>query len=113
MNLPTLFSAGVRASTPGALDAHGNPEKSWGPAASHPVCGWSAPSSGEPKLAGHDRVVVDIELIAPVAFPAKPQDLVVLEGREFEVLGEPEDYEHGPFGFRPGVLIWNLQRVEG
>lgn len=110
--IPLLFTVGVRAFLPGAEDEHGNPIEDWAPATPHKVYGWSAPSSTEPKMAGHDRVIVDVELLAPEGFPAKPRDLVVLDGVEFQVLGYAEDFNHGPFGFRPGLVV-NLQRVEG
>ena len=109
---PLLFTVGVRAFLPGAEDAHGNPIEDWAPATPHKVYGWSVPSSTEPKLAGHDRVIVDVELLAPEGFPASPRDKVVLDGVEFQVLGYAEDFNHGPFGFRPGLVV-NLQRVEG
>lgn len=112
MSFPLLFTVGVRAFTPGAGDAHGNPVEAWGSATTHSVYGWSAPSSTEPKLAGHDRVVVDLELLAPEGFPAQPRDLVVVDSDDFQVLGYVEDFNNGPFGFRPGLVV-NLRRVEG
>lgn len=73
------------------------------------VAGWSVPTSDEPKLAGHDRRTVSIELLAPVgAF--KYNDSVLLPEREdpLEVIGEPENYSHGPFGWDPGLEVVNL-----
>lgn len=109
---PLLFTAQVRKFQPGATDVHGNPEESWAPATEHKVFGWSAPTSTEPKLAGHDRVTVDVELLAPEGFPSGPRDLVILNGTEFEAVGYPEDFNNGPFGFRPGLVV-NLRRIEG
>lgn len=73
------------------------------------VAGWAVPSAAEPKLAGHDRRTVQVELFAPVgAF--RPQDAVVLPERDdvLEVIGEPENYEHNPFGWTPGLEVVNL-----
>lgn len=76
------------------------------------VAGWATPSSDEPKLAGHDRQTVTVELYAPVgAF--RPEDAVRLPERDdtLEVIGEPENYSHGPFGWDPGLEVVNLGGV--
>ena len=77
-----------------------------------PVYGWAVPQSSEPKLAGHTQRVVAVEMLAPVgAFTAN--DAVKLPGRNdvLEVIGEPENYEHGPFGWSPGIEVVNLGGV--
>ena len=77
------------------------------------VFGWSVPQSSEPKLAGHTQRVVTVELLAPVgAFTAN--DAVKLPDRKdiLEVLGEPENYEHGPFAWSPGIEVVNLGGVK-
>ena len=77
------------------------------------VHGWSVPQSSEPKLAGHSQRVVSVELLAPVgAFSAN--DAVKLPDRDdvLEVIGEPENYEHGPFGWSPGIEVVNLGGVK-
>lgn len=77
------------------------------------VAGWAAPTSAEPKLAGHDRKTVTVELLAPVgAFHAR--DAVRLPDRAttLEVVGDPENYEHNPFGWSPGLEVVNLGGVE-
>ena len=73
------------------------------------VAGWAVPRSDEPKLAGHDRRTVQVELYAPVGM-FRPQDAVVLPERDdvLEVIGEPENYEHNPFGWAPGLEVVNL-----
>jgi hypothetical protein len=69
--MPTPFTVGVkRHSSDLSEDEYGNPVESWGQPESLSVCGWSSPGTGgrygsEPKLAGHDRVVVDVELLVP------------------------------------------------
>ena len=73
---------------------------------------WSVPQSSEPKLAGHSQRVVAVELLAPVgAFTAN--DAVKLPDRDdvLEVIGEPENYEHNPFGWSPGIEVVNLGGV--
>ena len=77
------------------------------------VHGWSVPQSSEPKLAGHSQRVVTVEMLAPVgAFTVN--DAVKLPDRDdvLEVIGEPENYEHGPFGWSPGIEVVNLGGVK-
>lgn len=73
------------------------------------VAGWAVPRSSEPKLAGHDRRTVEVELYAPVGV-FTPNDAVILPERDdvLEVIGEPENYEHNPFGWAPGLEVVNL-----
>ena len=73
------------------------------------VAGWAVPRSDEPKLAGHSRRTVEIELFAPVGV-FRPEDAVELPERDdvLEVVGEPENYDHNPFGWSPGLEVVNL-----
>lgn len=73
------------------------------------VAGWAVPRTAEPKLAGHARRTVEVELFAPVG-TFRPQDAVELPERDdvLEVIGEPENYEHNPFGWAPGLEVVNL-----
>lgn len=77
------------------------------------VAGWSVPTAAEPKIAGHDRRTVEIELLAPPGV-FRPQDAVILPERDdvLEVVGEPENYEHNPFGWSPGLEVVNLGGVQ-
>lgn len=77
------------------------------------VAGWAVPRSSESKLAGHDRRTVEVELLAPVGL-FRPQDAVQLPERDdvLEVIGEPENYEHNPFGWAPGLEVVNLGGVQ-
>lgn len=73
------------------------------------VAGWAVPRTAEPKLAGHTRRTVEVELFAPIGL-FRPQDAVELPERDdvLEVIGEPENYEHNPFGWAPGLEVVNL-----
>lgn len=73
------------------------------------VAGWAVPRADEPKLAGHDRRTVEVELYAPVGM-FRAQDAVQLPDRSdvLEVVGEPENFEHNPFGWAPGLEVINL-----
>lgn len=77
------------------------------------VSGWSVPRSDEPKLAGHDRLVVDLELLAPVG-QFRPDDKVEIPGEGvFHVVGRPENYEHSPWAsdWSPQTEVVNLKQV--
>lgn len=109
---PLRFTVGHRVFDQGAEDAHGNPGESWLHAVMKPVYGWGAPQSNEPKLAGHDREIVDVQLLVPPGFECSHRDLMVLDGVEYEVIGAPEHFDHSPFGWNPGGVI-NLRKVAG
>ena len=77
------------------------------------VAGWAMPQTDEPKLAGHERRTVKIEMYASTgAFLVG--DAVRLPERKdvLEVVGEPENYEHNPFGWAPGLEVVNLAGIE-
>jgi hypothetical protein len=121
MTFPTLFTVGHHAYSGGVEDDYNIDTPTYTPAedatgTSRRVYGWSVPATTEPKLAGHDRVAVDIELLCPSDFPAGPHDLIDLttgpNQGQYEVIGEPEDLTHGPFPFTPGVVL-NLRKVTG
>lgn len=81
---------------------------------------WASASTvlggAEPRLAGHDRVVVDVDLFVPQGTVISAHDLVDLAvngGSQFEVIGDPQDYNHGPFGVDGWPLLVSLRRVTG
>lgn len=121
MTFPTVFTVGRHAYTAGATDEYGEIAVGYTPAKDATgtqvaVYAWAVPTSTEPKLAGHDRVIVDLELLAPPETLIGPYDLVdITDGEyagQYEVLGDPADYNHGPWLFRPGKVI-NLRKVSG
>lgn len=119
MTFPTLFRVGVHTYTDSLqLDDYNELEPVYTPtkdAAGTQVAvyGWSTPDSTEPPVAGHDRVMVDMQLLAPPNTSITAHDLVdIPDEGQFEVIGDPLDFDTGPFGFRPGLVI-NLRRVEG
>ncbi len=118
MTFPTPQTVGHHAYSSSTLDDYNRQVESWTPPKDSPgvpreVYGWAAPSSTEPKLAGHNRVTVEVELLVPPDFVCGPHDVIDLPNSgQFEVIGYPEDYTHGPFGFQPGYVV-NLRRSEG
>lgn len=98
----------------GARDDRGNVVPAWLPPVTVAVIGWYVSSTHEPQIAGHDRVLVEAQVLAPESWVPSPRDRVHLPGRtgEYEVIGETEDYNHGPFQWRPGNVV-NLKKVAG
>lgn len=106
------WTAGHRVySETGGQDAHGNDIPAWANPVDVPAIWWS-PSSTEPAVAGHDRVNVDVVMVVDSALMVSPHDRMILAGEEYEVIGFPEDYDHGP-GRSAGRKPVNLQRVDG
>jgi len=117
VTFPLRFTVGLHTYSEGTADGYNESAAVYTPVktvagTSYRVYGWSTPTSTEPKLAGHDRVIVDVELLVPPGFPAGPHDLIDLPDGQYEVLGQPEDYNNGPFGFTPGLVV-NLRRTTG
>lgn len=73
------------------------------------VYGWASPTAKE---AGNMNVVTltaDLQLFAPT-FPVSEVDRFRVQGLTYEVDGLPAQYDFGPFGFKPGMVV-NLKRV--
>lgn len=118
MSFPLRHTVGVHLMTTSGVDAHRNPVKTYTPPLDQPgtpvkVYGWSVPSTSEPLIPGHDRVIADIQLLIPPGFPAGPSSVIDLPSAgQYQVIGEQQDYTTGPFGFRPGSVL-NLRRITG
>jgi hypothetical protein len=108
VTFPTPWTVQYLAYAGTTEDDRGNEIPAYAAPVDWKVYGWSAPQSSEPKVAGVESVVVTLELFAP-ARPVGDQDRIVVNGDTYEVVGDPEDYDHGPFGFAPGMVV-NLTR---
>lgn len=120
MTFPLLFTVGHHVWSAGTENANGNTTDVYTPAKGSAgtqvkVYGWSTPVTSEPRIAGHDRTIVEVEMLAPPGFVVSPRDLIDLPqgpSGQFEVIGYDEDYNNGPFGWHPGTVV-NLRRVDG
>ena len=108
MALPTPWTVQHLAYAGTVEDSRGNEIPAFAAPVARKVYGWAAPQSSEPKVAGVESVVVTLEVFAPT-FPVSDRDRMVVDGDVFEVVGDPEDFNHGPFGFAPGMVV-NLTR---
>lgn len=92
-------------------DSHGNQIDTWAAPVTRAVYGWSAPQYVEPFIPGVQYVGVSLSIYAPSNFTVDDRDRFVVDGKTYEITGETEDYDHGPFGFDPGMVI-NCTRAE-
>lgn len=107
----TRFAHGVsiqvRRYRPGAVDSRGNPVDQWGPPVESP--GWavaSTPASSEPAAPGHaELVATPLTLYGPHDADVGAHDLVVVDGVEYAVGGDPQRWANPHTGVRPGCVV--------
>lgn len=109
---PTPWTVDILPHSAATFDDYGNPTESYGAPVSWPVYGWSPAGSREAN--GWQRqVTADLQVYGPPPPVAiSPSDRIVVAGDAYDVEGKVEDYDHGPFGFAPGVVV-NLRQVAG
>jgi len=94
-------------------DAHGNEVELWGsPVTLAGVYGFDPGSSSEPRLAGHDRVIVEPTLYGPYDTPIESDDRVVVRGDTYEIEGFVRRWKHMRSGLEAGAVV-TLRRVSG
>ncbi|MDU1018174.1 MAG: hypothetical protein E7A55_14905 [Clostridium perfringens] len=91
-------------------DAHGNPIGWWADPEVRKVFGWYQSSSSEPSEQGANRVSTTLVVLSP--WPAAVKDRIVIDGIAYEVVGESQDWNHGPFGLEPGYQF-TVRRIDG
>jgi hypothetical protein len=102
-----------RAFLPGARDAYGNPTQGWDEPEPVAVYGWGPASPDTaPHVQGRDPVTCDVDLLAPIGTVCGHKDRWTLPDGDYDQVGDPQDYSHGPFGFHGGLRI-ALTRVKG
>lgn len=112
---PTPWTITVHAHSYGAKNGHGARADVFTDRVER-VYGWSPPSADtEPFEQGRRVVVADLDIYGPATLSVDSLDEVTIPsgaaaGR-YKVEGDPEDFNHGPFGFAPGVRV-SLRRVE-
>lgn len=96
----------------GVEDAHGNVTESWVESAVLHGCAFDPGSTSEPRLAGHDRVIVQPALYVSYDAPVGPLDRIVVDGRTFTVEGGPRRW-CSPFTGKNAGSVITLQEVSG
>ncbi|WP_078344594.1 hypothetical protein [Mycobacteroides chelonae] len=111
-SFPTPFVTAHEAFIPDAKDAHGDAIDKWAPAVPRPIYGAGPDMSNEPKIVGHERVIVDMVMLVPPDQTYGPRDRETIGGNVYECVGFPESTEFNPFGKHFGAVV-NLRRVTG
>lgn len=111
--LPLPFTCLHGRWTAGAEDAHGNTVPSWADGVATPCFWWHGTASGEPlgSPTGSDQVTVNVTLVLDSAVVVDHRDRFTVDGHDFEVVGLPKDYDHGPFGFSPNRRVVELRWI--
>lgn len=103
--MEALWEVSVYPYTGGARNEYGNVIDSWATTpVQKEVYGWSPAGTNESTASRH-TVTADVELLVPPGFTLDSRDHVQILGVTYEVQGEVEDYNHGPFGFTPGGRV--------
>lgn len=112
MSYPTPWTVVIIDSANfGDFDDYGNPihvatRTDW------PVYGW-APGGSQELTGWSSQVTADLAVYGPeppVAISSTAQ--LEVDGLVYDVKGVPQDFDHGPFGFAPGVVV-QCDRVTG
>lgn len=102
---------------PDVTDDDGNTVPDWADPVSVPCFRWPGAST-EPGYqyrasgsAGSDQVSVDLTLVVDSSVVVDHRDRFTVDGHDFEVVGLPKDFDHGPFGFSPNRRVVELKWV--
>ena len=109
---PTPFVVTVHAYAEGAPDVYGQPQATWTARAPERVYGVAPAATDEPAEVGRHAITYDADVYAPAEVVIQPRDRVQVGPTMFEVVGRPEIFDHGPFGYQPGQRV-RLRVVEG
>lgn len=106
MFISPRFTVQTQKRVLGEPDRYGEREESWEPPVDQKVYGWSPPGPDEEFVrASRDAVVQDLNVYVPPGFDCSADDLIVVGGLTYRASGDPRDYNHGPFGFTPGLVV--------
>lgn len=110
MMFPAPFSVTHTRREQTGQDALGQPQVTETTVA-RDVFGWSPKSTdGASEAALGGRVITEINLLTADGDWLDGDTVTLPDGREFVVVGDPQDNNAGPFGFTPGFLVL-LRRV--
>lgn len=111
MGFPLNQTIGHMVWSAGSVDAHGNPADTWAAAVNVLVYGYGPPAVRAETEPGGTQVISHLEVLAPT-FTVDPRDRFVIDSVTYEVAGEPNVWDSGPFGYEPGMVV-RLKRAEG
>jgi hypothetical protein len=112
--LPTPYTIGHRAYSATGDDGFGNPVESWAAAVSRAVYAVAPGTPGEDYEVGRVSSRIPLIVLGPKTSlgTVHARDRMVWAALEFEVDGEPGNFDFGPFGWAPGMRV-RMIRVEG
>lgn len=94
------------------LDSHGNKVTRPLPPVDVAAAGWFEPSAeAKNTYRDFDHVSYDLDLQAD-AGKIVVGEMVLVGGEKFRVIGK-SNFDHGPFGFQPGLDFLRLHRTKG
>ena len=96
----------------GATDPRGNPIEAWADPVVIENVAFDPGATSEPRMAGHDRVIVEPTVYADFDLPLSPRDRVIVRGQTYEVEGEVRRWRNPYSGRRAGAVA-TLKRVTG
>lgn len=94
-------------------DAHGNEVESWAPPVDWRVHGYASGANDERADGTRDLSMVLWTVYAPATGLPSVQDHVMLQGGEYAIEGDPQDYSHDPWGHGIGGAVVYLKKVNG
>jgi hypothetical protein len=104
----------IRRPTTGSPDSHGNATETLGDPEDWWVWGVAPGDNVEPGQPNRERSDVVWTVFAPAdGYGPTAQDVVVVDEKDFQVDGEPEDWTRGPWGPGNAGLVVKLKRMEG
>lgn len=108
---PLPFVCGHRRHIAGGRTGHGNAASDWANAVEIACCWWPGTTSepASPPTGGGNLASADVTLVIDSAVSVSHQDRFVVDGLEFEVIGLPKDFDHGPYGFQPHRKVLELK----
>lgn len=111
MMLKANWTVGHKPYLEGAQDRYGDVVDTWGPEVPLKVYSIAPRGSTEPDEAGRTAVISGFSILAPVN-AIGPHDRLVIDDEDYEVQGNVQDWNRGPFGWQPGVEVL-VERAEG
>lgn len=109
---PTPFEVLTEKHYKGEPNKYGDREDLWHPPVAQKVYGWDPPGPEEESFsANRDEIIHELNVYVPPGFDFSTEDFMTIQGERYRAVGGMRDYNHGPFGFMPG-LVARVKRVE-
>lgn len=111
---PELHTIGHAVHSSSGDDGYGNPVDAWADAVDRSVNAIYPGTPGEDYEPGRNPSTIPMIVLGSTdqLGTVTYRDRIVWDGDTFEVEGNPESFDFGPFDFEPGIRI-RMVRVEG